>query len=180
MRTAVLSRLIASEDQHCKCVRCVGLAYAQDVIFGISNCKYCKNFTLKTLDFWPRICRSSSRRGSGGLLPLWSHGLEFGGGARGHGEWAVFTFSPSIAWASPHKFSGPVFSRLSCTQPWGHGTPFPSVWRIFYIPLASDSEDFGAASLDVLPPSGQEALPSPAYTELVDVLARVTEKQSLD
>ncbi len=39
---------------------------------------------------------------------------------------------------------------------------------------------FGAASLDVLPPSGQEARPSPAYTELVEVLARATEKLSLD
>ncbi|KAF4106989.1 hypothetical protein G5714_012979 [Onychostoma macrolepis] len=39
--------------------------------------------------------------------------------------------------------------------------------------VASDSEDFGAASLNVLPPS-------PAYTELVDVLARATEKLSLD
>ncbi len=45
---------------------------------------------------------------------------------------------------------------------------------------ASDSEDFGATSLDVLPHSGQEAQSSPAYTELVEVLARATEKLSLD
>ncbi len=45
---------------------------------------------------------------------------------------------------------------------------------------ASDSEDFEAASLDVLPPSIQEARPSPAYTELVEVFARTTEKLSLD
>ncbi|KAF4100361.1 hypothetical protein G5714_018557 [Onychostoma macrolepis] len=45
---------------------------------------------------------------------------------------------------------------------------------------ASDSEDFGAASLDALLPRGQEARPSPAYTELVDVLASATEKLSLD
>ncbi len=43
------SRLIASEDQHGKCVWCVGLAHARDAIFGISNCKYCENFILKTL-----------------------------------------------------------------------------------------------------------------------------------
>ncbi len=41
------SRLIASEDQHQ--VRPVGLAHARDAVFGISNCKYCENFTLKTL-----------------------------------------------------------------------------------------------------------------------------------
>ncbi len=46
--------------------------------------------------------------------------------------------------------------------------------------VASDSEDFEAASLDVLPPSGQEARLSPAYTELVEVLAYATEKLSLD
>ncbi len=35
-------------------------------------------------------------------------------------------------------------------------------------------------TLDVLPPSGQEAQPSPAYTELVEVLAHAIEKLSLD
>ncbi len=41
---------------------------------------------------------------------------------------------------------------------------------------ASDSEDFGPALADALPPSGQEARPSAAYSELVDVLSRATEK----
>ncbi len=123
------SRLIASEDQHGKCVRCVGLAHAQDAIFGVSNCMYCKNFTLKTLRirlayFLQRIWHFSPPCFSGGLPPWWSHGLEFGGRAQGHGEWAVFTFSPSIAWASLRKFSGPVFSRLSCTQPGGTAVSF--------------------------------------------------------
>ncbi len=58
-----------------------------------------------------------------------------------------------------------------------HGMPFPSGWRIFYIPRPPILR---TASLYVLPPSGQEALPSPAYTELVDVLVRATEKLSLD
>ncbi len=40
---------------------------------------------------------------------------------------------------------------------------------------ASDSEDFGPALADALPPSGQEARPSAAYSELVDVLSRATE-----
>ncbi len=43
------SRLIASEDQHTVSASCVGLAHARDAIFGISNCKYCENFTLKSL-----------------------------------------------------------------------------------------------------------------------------------
>ncbi len=45
---------------------------------------------------------------------------------------------------------------------------------------ASDSEDFGPAQADALPPSGQEARPSAAYSELVDVLSRATEKLALD
>ncbi len=45
---------------------------------------------------------------------------------------------------------------------------------------ASDSEDFGPVLADALPPSGQEARPSAAYSELVDVLSRATEKLSLD
>ncbi len=45
---------------------------------------------------------------------------------------------------------------------------------------ASDSEDFGPALADALPPSGQEARPSAAYSELGDVLSRTTEKLTLD
>ncbi len=45
---------------------------------------------------------------------------------------------------------------------------------------ASDSEDFGPVLADALLPSGQEAWPSAAYSELVDVLSRATEKLSLD
>ncbi len=45
---------------------------------------------------------------------------------------------------------------------------------------ASDSEDFRPALADALPPSGQEARPSAAYSELMDVLSRATEKLSLD
>ncbi len=43
---------------------------------------------------------------------------------------------------------------------------------------ASDSEDFGPSLADALPLSGQEARPSPAYSELVDVLSRTAEKLS--
>ncbi len=45
---------------------------------------------------------------------------------------------------------------------------------------ASDSEDFGPALADALQPSGQEVRPSAAYSELVDVLSRATEKLALD
>ncbi len=45
---------------------------------------------------------------------------------------------------------------------------------------ACDSEDFGPALADAFPPGGQESRPSAAYSELVDVLSRATEKRSLD
>ncbi len=45
---------------------------------------------------------------------------------------------------------------------------------------ASDSQDFGPALTDALMPSGQAARPSAAYSELVDVLSRATEKLSID
>ncbi len=80
-----------------------------------------------------------------------------------------------------HRANSPVqFSR-------GYLTPSPEVRDTVSFGLedilytaASGSEDFGAALLDVLPPSGQEAWPSPAYTELEEVLARTIEKLSLD
>ncbi len=43
---------------------------------------------------------------------------------------------------------------------------------------ASNSEDFGPSLADALPLSGKEARPSPAYSELVDVLSRTAEKLS--
>ncbi|KAK9978247.1 hypothetical protein ABG768_020006 [Culter alburnus] len=45
---------------------------------------------------------------------------------------------------------------------------------------ASDSEDFGPASADALPPACQEAQPSAAYSELIDVLSCATEKLVID
>ncbi len=55
-----------------------------------------------------------------------------------------------------------------------------SVLDDILLTAASDSEDFGPALADALPPCGQEARPSAAYSELVDVLSRATEKLSLD
>ena len=46
---------------------------------------------------------------------------------------------------------------------------------------ASDSEDFGPALTDdAIPPSGQETRPTAAYTELMDVLSRTTEKHAIE
>ncbi|MGL5643640.1 MAG: hypothetical protein ACRCW3_02595, partial [Metamycoplasmataceae bacterium] len=46
---------------------------------------------------------------------------------------------------------------------------------------ASDSEDFGPTPADdALPPSGQEPRPTAAYSELMDMLTRATEKLAID
>ncbi len=87
--------------------------------------------------------------------------------------------SPSIAWAAPQKSPDQFYRSCLAPSPEARDAVSFGLEYIFYT-AASDSEDFGAASLDVLPPSGQEARPSPAYTELVEVLARATEKLSLD
>ncbi len=178
------SRLIASDDQHGKCVRCVGLAHARDAIFGISNCKYCENFTLKTLRarlvvfdresaILPR--RTAPEASSLREAAPWSLDAELEAM-----ESEQFSLSlpplPGLYCAnSPVQFSH------SCLAPSPEAREAVSfgLEDILYT-AASDSEDFGAMSLDVLPPSVQEARPSPAYTELVDVLACATEKLSLD
>ncbi len=68
-------------------------------------------------------------------------------------------FSLSIACASLREFFGQVLSRLSCTQPGGTGSRF-----------LQDGGYFVYRCLRI----------SPAYTELVDILARATEKLNLD
>lgn len=46
---------------------------------------------------------------------------------------------------------------------------------------ASNSDVFGPAlTEDVIPPSGEETRPTTAYTELIDVLSRATEKLAID
>lgn len=64
-------------------------------------------------------------------------------------------------------------------KPGGTQNDFLGLEDVLYI-AASDSEDFGPASADALPPSGQEAQPSVAYSELLDVLACTSEKLSID
>ncbi len=46
--------------------------------------------------------------------------------------------------------------------------------------LHRNSEDFRPALSDAFPPSDQEARPSAAYSELIDVLVRTSENLSID
>ncbi len=77
-----------------------------------------------------------------------------------------------------------IFRLNSCMSiyvlAWRHTTPFPSGKMMCYYESASDSEHFRPILADALPPSDQEARPSAAYSELVDVLSCTTEKLSID
>ncbi len=107
------------------------------------------------------ICVAPSRpRGLRGFS--WVRDLGFRCWARGYGEWAdrPRLFSPSLSWARAHEYLYP--------SPGARDTISFGLDDIL-LTAASDSKDFGPALADALPPSGQEARPSAAYSELVDV-----------
>ncbi len=153
------SRLIASEDQYGKCVRCVGLAHARDAIFCISNCKYCNNFTLKTLHarlaFFDRESAVLPRRTAPEAFFLheaaaWSSEAEL---EAMENEQFSLSLPPS---PGRHRANSPVQFSRGCLAPSLEARDAVSfgLEDILYT-AASDSEDFGAAPLNALPPSGQ-------------------------
>ncbi len=130
------SRLIVSKDQHGKCVRCVGLVHAWDAIFGFSNCKYCENFTLKTLrtrlvvfDWESAVLprRAASEASFLHEAAAWSSEAEL---EAMESEQFSLSLPPSPERLHANS-SGPVFSLLSCTQPGGTGHCFLRVGGYF-------------------------------------------------
>ncbi len=132
------SRLIANEDQNGKCVRCVGLAHAQDAVFGISNCKYSKNLTLKTLHARLAVFDRESA-----VLPR--HAAPEASFLR---EAAVWRLEAELDAMESEQFSLSLppspgitaqilqsrFLSVVLHPAQRHRTPVPSGWRIFYIP----------------------------------------------
>ncbi len=166
------ARFIAREDPHSKCL---GFSHAREAVYGTSKCKICDDFRLITLR-----SRLEDYERESSILPRRASGRELGFGcrARGDGEWAD----------RPRLFS-PERARANSPVEFLHDFLFPSLKAHDFVSFglddvlhtaASDSEDFGPALADALPPSGQEARPSAAYSELVDVLSRATEKLALD
>ncbi len=136
------------------------------------------NPPLSAWGMWEGVIHLSPSRPRGLCGLSWDCDQGFGCWARGDGEWAD----------RPRLFS-PERVRANSPVEFAHDFLFPSPrardtvsFRLEDIlqTAASDSEDFGPALVDALPPSGQEALPSVAYSELVDVLSRATEKLALD
>ncbi len=186
------ARFIAREDPHSKCIKCLGFSHARDVVYGTSKCKICDDFRLITLRSRLEDCERESsispRRASSTTAA--------------HCE--IAASHEAATWGSDVKLeemeseqTGLAFSlppspehvRANSPVEFLHDFLFPSPRARDTISFglddilhtaASDSEDFGPALADALPPSGQEARPSAAYSELVDVLSRATEKLALD
>ncbi len=186
------ARFIAREDPHSKCILCLGFSHAREAVYGTSNCKICDDFHLITLrsrlEDYERESFKFSRRASSTSAPpreiaasrraaSWGSDVELEE-MESEQTGLAFSLPPSPERAranSPVEFL-PDFQFPS---PKARDFGFFGLDDILHT-AASDSEDFGPALADALPPSGQEARPSAAYSELVDVLSRATEKLALD
>ncbi len=187
------ARFMAREDPHSKCIKCLGFSHAREAVYGTSNCKICDDFRLITLRsrledyeresyFFPRRASSTSAApreiaASSRRATSWGSDVELEE-MESEQTGLAFSLPPSPERAranSPGKF----LHDFLFPSPKAHN--FVSFWLDDVLhTAASDSEDSGPALADALPPSGQEARPSAAYSELVDVLSRATEKLALD
>ncbi len=176
------ARFIASDDQHSKCVKCLGFSHAREAVYGISKCKFCKNLHLKTLrsrlevlekesSAFPR--RAPEDSAASRESATWGSDVELKA-MESEQTGLAFSLPPS-----PEHVCANSTGEYLYPSPGAHDTVSFGLDDIL-LTAASDSEDFGPALVDALPPSGREARPSAAYSELVDVLSRATEKLSLD
>ncbi len=187
-----VSRFIAREDPHSKCIKCLGFSHARDAVYGTSKCKICEDFRLITLRSWLEDCERESsifpsRASSTSAVPCeiaasceamtWGLDVELE---------EMESEQTGLAFSLPPS---PERVRTNSPVEFLHDFLFPSPRACDTVSFgqddilhtaASDSEDFGPALADALPPSGQEARPSAAYSELVDVLSRATENLKLD
>ncbi len=186
------ARFIAREDPHSKCILCLGFSHAREAVYGTSNCKICDDFRLITLrsrlEDYERESSKFSRRASSTSAPpreiaasrraaSWGSDVELEEMEREQTGFA-FSLPPSPERA---RANSPVEFLPDFQFPSPKARDFVSFGLdVILHTAASDSEDFGPALADALPPSGQEARPSAAYSKLVDVLSRATEKLALD
>ncbi len=186
------ARFIAREDPHSKCILCLGFSHAREAVYGTSNCKICDDFRLITLrsrlEDYERESSKFSRRASSTSVPpreiaasrraaSWGSDVELEE-MESEQTGLAFSLPPSTERA---RANSPVEFLPDFQFPSPKARDFVSFGLDDILhTAASDSEDFGPALADALPPSGQEARPSAAYSELVDVLSRATEKLALD
>ncbi len=185
------TRFIAREDPHSKCILCLGFSHAREAVYGTSNCKICDDFRLITLrsrlEDYERESSNFSRRASSTNAPSRERPLvePRAGGSDVELE-EMESEQTGLAFSLPPS---PDRARANSPVEFLPDFQFPSPKARDFVSFglddilhtaASDSEDFGPALADALPPNGQEARPSAAYSELVDVLSRATEKLALD
>ncbi len=185
------ARFIAREDPHSKYIKCLGFSHARDAVYGTSKCKICEDFRLITLRSRLEACEKESsifpRRAPGTSAA--SH--EFAASREASASHEATTWGPDVELAEvKSEQTGLTFSlppspeRVCANSPveFVHDFLFPSPRARDTVSFglddilhtaASDSEDFGPALADALPPSGQKARPSAAYSELVNVLSPV-------
>ncbi len=175
------ARFIACEDPHSKCIKCLGFSHARDAFYGTSKCKICDDFRLITLRSWLEDCEressifprcASSTSAAPREAATWGSDVELEE-MESEQTGLAFSLPPSpgrVRANSPVEF----LHDFLFPSPGARDTVSFGLDDILHT-AASDSEDFWPALADALPPSGQEARPSAAYSELVDVLSRATE-----
>ncbi len=169
------ARFIARDDPHSKCVKCLGFSHARDAVYGISKCKFCENLHLITLRSRLEVCEKESSIFS-------RHAPEASAASRESATWGsdveleemeseqtglAFSLPPSpehVHTNSPVEFTNDYLYP----SPGARDTVSFGLDDIL-LTAASDFEDFGPALADALPLSGQEARPSAAYSELVNL-----------
>ncbi len=192
------TRFIAREDPHSKCILCLGFSHAREAVYGTSNCKICDDFRLITLrsrleDYERESSKFSRRASSTNAPPREIATSREAAASRRAASWGsdveleeMESEQTGLAFSLPPS---PDRARANSPVEFLPDFQFPSPKARDFVSFglddilhtaASDSEDFGPALADALPPSGQEARPSAAYSELVDVLSRATEKLALD
>ncbi len=180
------TRFIASVDPHSKCVNCLGFSHAREAVYGISKCTFCENLRLKTLRSRLEVLEKESS-----VFPR--RAPEASAASREPATWGSdVELEEMESEQTGLAFSLPPSAEHVCANlpvEFEHEYLYPSPGARdtvsfglddILLTAASDSEDFGPALADALPPSGQEARPSAAYSELMDMLSRATEKLALD
>ncbi len=165
-------RFIAREDPHSKCIKCLGFSHAREAVYGTSKCKICDDFHLITLcsqleyyeresSIFPRRASSTSAApreiAASRRAASWGSDVELE---------EMESEQTGLAFSLPPS---PERARANSPVEFLHDFLFPSPKARDFVSFglddvlhtaASDSEDFGPALADALPPSGQEVRPT--------------------
>ncbi len=159
------ARFIAREDPHSKCIKCLGFSHARDAVYGTSKCKIYDDFCLITLrsrledceresSIFP-WCASSTSAAPCGIAAsreaaTWGSDVELEE-MESEQTGLAFSLPPSperVRANSPVEF----LHDFLFPSPRARDTVSFGLDDILHT-AASDSEDFGPALADALPPS---------------------------